>query len=186
VIRFRPDGSEQVIFATGFKNPVGIAFDNQGNLFATDNAPHNPDGPGEFNHVVAGATYGYPNRPGGTNGPGSVPLVAALQPSSSPNGFSFYYGNQFPTKYQGNAFIAQWGAATMDPNIGKRVVRVSLEQVNCCFRGSEEVFATGFDHPIATSVGPDGSLFVAEWGSLDPEAQGTGVIYRIFFSDVSG
>ncbi|MCH8820995.1 PQQ-dependent sugar dehydrogenase [Patescibacteria group bacterium] len=180
VIRFRLDGSKENIYATGFKNPLGIAFDDEGNLFATDNGPHNPDGPDELNHVIQGANYGYPNRPGKQNQPGTVPVVVELQMNSSSNGFSFYYGDQFPEEYRGNAFIAQWGSAD-DPALGKRVVRVVLERIDGGFRGTEEVFATGFEHPITTLVGPDGSLFVADLGSLDPERKRSGAIYRIFF-----
>ena len=182
IIRIRPDGSEQGVYATGFKNPYGIVFDANGNLFATDQSSHNPEGPAELNHVVVGQNYGYPNRDGGVNQPGTVPVVAKLQTSSSPDGFSFYYGDQFPDEYRGSAFIAQWGSATEDPNIGKRVMRVELERVDGRFQGTKRVFATGFEHPLATVVGPDGSLFVAEWGSLDPEKKGSGAIYRIFYS----
>lgn len=182
IIRFRPDGSEQEVYATGFKNPLGIAFDSEGNLFATDNGPHNPDGPDELNHVIQDANYGYPNRPGGRNQPGTVPVVAELQTFASANGLSFYYAHQFPEEYRGNVFIAQWGSAD-DPALGKRVVRVILERIDGRFRGTERTFATGFEHPLTAIVGPDGSLFVADWGSLDPENQRSGAIYRIFYSN---
>jgi glucose/arabinose dehydrogenase len=183
IIRFRPDGSQQEIYATGFKNPLGIAFDGEGNLFATDNGPHNPDGPDELNHVIQGADYDYPNRPGEQNDPGTVAVAAELQMNSSSNGLTFYYRDQFPEEYRGNAFIAQWGAASEDPTVGKRVVRVSLEPVGGRHRGPEQVFATGFEHSIDTILGPDGSLFVADWGSLDPESQRSGAIYRILYRD---
>ena len=181
IIRFRPDGSEQEIYATGFKNPLGIGFDNQGNLFATDNGPHIPNGPDELNHVIQGANYGYPNRPGELNQPGTVPVVAELEVASS-DGFALYYGNQFPEEYRGDAFIAQWGQASGDVPFGNRVVRVSLEHIDGQFRGTLRSFAVGFEHPITTIVGPDGSLFVADWGALDPEKQRSGTIYRIVYS----
>ena len=184
VIRFRPDGSELEIYATGFKNPLGIAFDGKGNLFATDNGPANPDGPDgpdELNHVIQAADYGYPNRPGEQNDPGTVAFAAELQINSSSNGLTFYYRDQFPEEYRGNAFIAQWGADSGDPTVGKQVVRVSLEPIGGRLRGTEQVFATGFEHPLDTILSPDGSLFVADWGSLDPEIQRSGAIYRIFY-----
>lgn len=181
VIRFRPDGREEEIYAVGFKNPVGLAFDREGNLFATDNAPHIPNGPDELNHVVRGADYGYPNRPGDLNDSGTVPVVSQLEIAASA-GLTFYYGDMFPPELFGNVFVAQWGQATVDVHNGNRVVRVILEIVDGNFRGVVRNFASGFEHPIKTVVGPDGSLYIADWGSLDPEDEGSGEIYRIFYA----
>lgn len=181
VIRFRPDGREEEIYAVGFKNPLGLAFDREGNLFATDNAPHIPHGPDELNHVVRGGDYGYPNRLGDLNDSGTVPVVAELEVASA-GGLAFYYGEMFPTEYIGAAFIAQWGQATGDVPNTNRVVQATLEIVDDHFRGVVRPFAVGFEHPIKTLVGPDGSLYVADWGSLDPEDEGSGEIYRIFYA----
>jgi len=180
VIRFRPDGREEEIYAVGFNNPLGLAFDREGNLFATDNAPHIPNGPDELNHVVLGADYGYPNRRGDLNESGTVPVVAELDVAAA-SGLAFYYGDMFPTEFIGAAFIAQWGQATGDVPNTNRVVQTSLEIVDGHFRGAVRPFASGFEHPIKTLVGPDGSLYVADWGSLDPEDEGSGEIYRIFY-----
>ena len=180
ITRFRPDGSEQEIYATGFKNPLGITFDSDGNLFATDNAPHNPDGPDELNLVLQGANYGYPNRPGGQNNAGTVPVVAELEVAST-NGMAFYYGDQFPEEYRGDVFIAQWGSQRGQPASSNKVVRVILERTDDRFTGTASTFAVGFEHPLTTLVGPDGSLFVADWGSLNPEDPYQGAIYRIFY-----
>ena len=181
IIRLRPDGSHQEVYATGFKNPLGLAFDRDGNLFATDNAPHNPNGPDELNYVTQGADYGYPKLPGERNQPGTVPVVAQLDVGSTA-GLTFYYGDQFPAEFFGDAFLAQWGQAAWDVRHGNRVVRVSLERPDRHFVGIARSFAVGFEHPIKTLAGPDGSLFVADWGSLSQQERPSGGIYRIFYA----
>jgi glucose/arabinose dehydrogenase len=174
IVRFKPDGSSFEVFAKGLRNPYGIGFDKDGNLFATDNGPDSPPGPDELDQIVQGGDYGFPNV-FGTPPPGSgtIPPVVNLQTHSSSDGFTFYYGSQFPADYQGNAFIAQWGANNADPNIGKRIVRIPITRENQTFTGQELVFGTGFDHPIDVIDDRAGALLVADYGS--------GIIYRITF-----
>lgn len=174
IVRFRPDGSEFEVFAKGLRNPYGLAFDKEGNLFATDNGPDDPAAPDEFNYIVKGEDYGFPAHFGtppadsGTIGP-----VTILQTHSSSDGFAFYYGTQFPAEYDGNVFIAQWGANSGDPNIGRRIVRAPLNKTANGYEGQEMVFATGFDHPIDVIEDHIGDLLVADYGS--------GIIYRISY-----
>jgi glucose/arabinose dehydrogenase len=180
IVRFKPDGAGFEIFAKGLRNPYGVGFDKDGNLFATDNGPDNPVGPDEFNYIVKGGDYGFPNYYG-TPPPnsGTIGPVANLQLHSSSDGFTFYYGNRFPQEYLGNAFIAQWGASSADPNIGERIVRVPLQRTNGSFVGQEIVFATGFDHPIDVIDDHVGGLLVEDYGS--------GTIYQITYnSSASG
>jgi glucose/arabinose dehydrogenase len=172
IVRFRPDGSGFEIFAKGLRNPYGLTFDKDGNLFATDNGPDDPVGPDELNYIVKGGDYGFPNYFGTPPaGSGTIGPVVNLQLHSSSDGFTFYYGDQFPAEYVGNAFIAQWGANSGDPNIGRRIVRVPVTRTDDGFVGQEIVFATGFDHPLDIIDDHRGSLLVADYGA--------GIIYKI-------
>ena len=179
IIRFRPDGAQEDIFATGFKNPIGLAFDAEGRLFATDIGANFPETSDELNVIVKGASYGYPRGPGGPVTEGDVPVAVRLEVAAS-NGFSFYYAQQFPEVYFGNAFVAQCGQSATDVPFSNRVVRVQLEERDGAISGSVRSFAVGFEHPIATAVTRDGSLMVADWGSFTGD--GTGAVYRIFFA----
>lgn len=181
ILRFRPDGSDATIYATGFRNPVGLAFDSNGNLIATDLGPDQPEGPDELNHVVQGADYGFRRSLAEPVGPGDIPPIVTLDVAAT-NGVSFYTMDAFPEDYRGNAFVAQWGQAQDDVAFTNRVIRIKMREVDGRLQGSSRTFAVGFEHPIATAVGPDGSLFVADWGSLDPSKTESGAIYRIFYS----
>lgn len=62
ILVYNPDTEALRVFATGFRNPFDLAFNAQGDLFATDNGP---DGltitPGdELNYIVEGGNYGFP------------------------------------------------------------------------------------------------------------------------------
>jgi len=172
IVRFKPDGSGFEVFAKGLRNPYGLAFDRDGNLFATDNGPDDPAGPDELNYIVQGGDYGFPNYFGTPpNGSKTIGPVTNLQVHSSSDGFTFYYGDKFPAEYVGNAFIAQWGANSGDPNIGKRIVRVPITRTDHQFVGHEIVFATGFDHPLDVIDDHRGGLLVADYGA--------GIIYQI-------
>ena len=79
IIRFRPDGSDLTIYATGFKKPVGLTFDSAGNLFATDIGLNIPEGPDELNYIPPGSDYCYPRTADGLNHLGDLPVVAQLE-----------------------------------------------------------------------------------------------------------
>jgi len=177
IVRFKPDGSNFAVFAKGFRNPYGLAFDKDGNLFATDNGPDAPAAPDELNMVTQGGDYGFPNYFGDPpDGSGTIGPTSILQTHSSSDGFVFYDAAKFPAEYVGNAFIAQWGASSGDTSVGMRIVRVPLQKTDNGFAGQEIVFATGFDHPIDVIDDHRGGLLVADYGS--------GAIYQISY--VSG
>ena len=177
IMSVRPDGSEPIVFATGLRNAFGIAFAADGNLYATDNGADPPDvqsASDELNRIVYEDHYGWPGcagdreiRPGGCTDT-RLP-VASLQPSSSSDGIAIYEESAFPEQYHRVAFIAQWGANSGDPAIGRRIVTVAVKEE----RPQEEVFATGFEHPLAVVVDRNGILLVADWGS--------GVVYAIVY-----
>jgi glucose/arabinose dehydrogenase len=180
IMRIAADGSQQVVYAHGLRNPFGLAIHPAtGELFATDNGRDVPVAgvPDELNVVIQNGNYGWPDcwgRGQGSNCQGTIPPVAELQDHSSANGFAFYTGTNFPQDYRGNVFVALWGGNVPIPSVGKRVDRVILSRTNGQWQGTVSSFASGFDHPIAVAVGPnDGALYVADHGS--------GQIYRILW-----
>jgi glucose/arabinose dehydrogenase len=100
------------IWSLGHRNPLGLAFDSQGELWNTEMGPAGGD---ELNHVERGANYGYPIVSNGDHYDGrripdhparpefNAPAVF-WNPSISPSSLMFYNGSEFP-QWQGNAFI---------------------------------------------------------------------------------
>ncbi|MCL4871898.1 MAG: PQQ-dependent sugar dehydrogenase [Anaerolineae bacterium] len=164
ILRFSPDGSFVEVYARGFRNSYDIAWDGNGNLYASDNAPdYGP--PEELHRVVPGGEHGYPwydcdvcfSPPPGVT---VIPPVYQFIPHSSPTGITAYLHSAIPGYYN-SLFVALWSAF---PG-AQKVMRLNPGG------GSGVNFATGFAAPIDITVAPDGSLFVADWA--------TGIIFQI-------
>lgn len=167
ILRFSPDGTQIEVYARGFRNSYGIAWDGEGRLYATDNMPDFGP-PEEFNLVVPGAEHGYPWFDCDTcfPAPAGVEIVPPLHtfiPHSAPTGVTTYLDDDFPGYYN-SIFVTLWSAFPE----AQRVVWFSP--------GGEDMatFATGFAAPINLTVGPDGALYVADWA--------TGIIFRIAYT----
>lgn len=169
IMRMDPDGQNAEVFARGFRNPYGLAFDPQGNLWATDNGADDPGTSDELNRVVEGGDYGYPrlfeHPPAGS---GTRAPHALFGVHNSTNGILYYDQTQFPTKYQGGFFVAMWGSS-FDDSIGRSVgfVKVDGEQAEVT------TFATGFNRPLDITMGPTGDLWVADFFGQ--------TVYRIWY-----
>ena len=168
VLRFSPDGQEVEVYAQGLRNAYDIAWDASGRLFAADNAPDFGP-PDEFHLVLPGKMYGYPWYECDTCFPAPAdvtiePPLYELLPHVAPTGITAYTAEQFPGYYN-NIFLALWSAFEG----AQKIVRFGP--------GGEGMtdFATGFAEPADVTVGPDGSLYVADWA--------TGVVFRIFYGE---
>ena len=113
------------VWTYGHRNPLGIAFDSDGNLW---NSEMGPQGGDELNLVRAGANYGWPKVSNGSHyGGADIPDHAAgdgfeapkawWNPSVSPGSLMIYSGAMFP-QWQGDAFL---GALS-----GQALIRVNL------------------------------------------------------------
>jgi glucose/arabinose dehydrogenase len=167
ILSVSPDGGDVKVVASGFGNPFEVAFNKAGDLFSGDNQGlASPDGappPDEFNYIVPGSDY---NDLDLSNAAAREPIVQ-FPAHATPVGLTFYTGNTYPPEYLDNAFIALWTRG--------EVARIALTKTpQGDYRAAPAVWAKGFLYPIDVVNGPDGNLYVADFG--------TRVIYRITYA----
>ncbi|MBP3960807.1 c-type cytochrome [Gemmata sp. G18] len=183
LVRISPDFKSVEVVADGFRNPYSFDFNRDGEPFTYDSDNERCVGlpwyePCQFYHIVPGGNYGWraPQRAQTWRKPpyfpDVVPPVCTLG-RGSPTGVACYLHSQFPKKYQGGFFLADWTFG--------RIHHVPLAANNSTYTGAPEVFAeavgtSGFA-PTALAVHPKtGELFVSIGG------RGTrGGVYRITF-----
>ncbi len=61
IVRFRPDGSELEVYATGVRNILDVAINAKDELFTYDNTDEH-QWMGRFSHMVEAGEYGYPHN----------------------------------------------------------------------------------------------------------------------------
>lgn len=171
ILSVNPDGTDLRVFARGLGNSFDVAFNRSGDLFGGDNSPSGgadgEDYPDEFNYIVEGGHYGFPyfygDPPdnGGTRG-----AIATFPPHAAPTGLTFYTGDTFPAVYRDSAFIALWARGEVaHVEVGKSSGGNYLSRTT--------TFGSGFLYPIDVVTGPDGNLYIADFG--------TSAIYRITY-----
>jgi glucose/arabinose dehydrogenase len=188
ILQFNPDGSEMRVYASGIRNPVGLAVNpGTGQLWCSTNER---DGLGDnlvpdyITHVEDGGFYGWPWwYMGGHQDPrhqGKHPELkdkvitpdVILNPHNASLEITFYDGKQFPAEYQGDIFASEHGSWNRSVRVGYELIRVPLHQTGHA-TGEYEDFMTGFvinntqvwGRPVGVAVAPDGSLLVTDDGS---------------------
>jgi putative membrane-bound dehydrogenase-like protein len=180
ILRFKPDGSDLSVFASGFRNPYDLAFNTLGDLFATENGRDTLGDdlpPEELNHVQAGSFYGWPDC---WEGGGLIDCAAQTRAAatftahSSADGLAFYEAANFPPPYKGDAFVAVFGSYLL-PEIERGVMRVKLTKNGETYTGQSEWFLRleSLGRPLDLTPGPDGGLYVADYERA--------LVYRIVY-----
>ena len=190
-----PDGKNARLYATGLRNPVGLALEPAtGEVWTTvnerdelgDDLP-----PDYFTSLKDGGFYGWPYSYIGNNvdprvKPQKPDLVArAIIPDVllgahvAPLQFAFYTGKQFPESYRGGAFVAEHGSWNRATRSGYQIAFVAFK--NGKPSADPVPFMTGLvpdptgtdvsGRPVGVTVAPDGSLLVSD--------DGAGVVYRV-------
>jgi len=186
IYEFNPDGTGRRVYASGIRNPVGLAIHPQtGQLWTSVNER---DGLGDnlvpdyVTHVEEGGFYGWPwFYIGGKQDPrhpGKHPELRStmktpdvlVQPHSASLQMTFYTGSQFPAEHRESAFVAQHGSWNKALRTGYKVIRVPLK--NGVATGEYQDFVTGFvtdrgdvwGRPVGVAVANDGALFVSDDG----------------------
>ena len=172
VIRINADGSvppdnpfqdkgalAKTFWSTGHRNLLGIAFDQQGQLWTHEMGPRHGD---EFNLIIAGDNYGWPlvswgNQYSGFSIPDhdTRPEFHAPEvywvPTVAPSGLIIYSGSLFP-QWQGDAFLGGLKS--------KSLVRIRIQGDQ-----AEEVERFDMGERIReVEQGPGGAIWVLEDG----------------------
>jgi len=193
IVRYRPDGSGEEIFATGLRNVVGFDWQPEsGELYANDNGRDllgDDFPPCELNHVVAGGFYGWPFA-NGENVPdpdfgaeheaeiaSAIPPVHDYPAHNAPLGLAFLRSARLPLDFRNAAVSALHGSWNRTRKDGYKVVSLhwrddgSIEQRD---------FVTGFEldedvigRPVDVAEGPDGAVYISD--------DYAGMIYRVRF-----
>ncbi len=192
-----PDGSDRRTYASGLRNPVGLAFNPVTQLLYT--TVNERDGLGDdlvpdyLTSVQPGGFYGWPYSYLGSNPDPRVPRKPELerraivpevlfQAHSAALGLVFYDRQQFPKAYRNSAFAAFRGSWNRAEATGYKVVRVPFNAKGKA-EGSYEDFVTGWltDAKKPTAWGRPVGLAIAQDGSLLITDEPGGTIWRVTY-----
>ena len=189
ILEFNPDGTGYRVYASGIRNPVGLALQPGTDIVWT--AINERDNLGDdlvpdyATSVKEGGFYGWPYSYIGQNYDpryiGSFPDLVkrtivpdVLLPShAAALGITFYTGTQFPQRFRNGGFVALHGSWNRSVASGYKVVFFPMVDGK---PGPIEDFLTGFlasdgssespieqwGRPVGVTVARDGSLLVSD------------------------
>ena len=167
--------------ASAFRFPMGLAFDRNQNLFATDNqGVQNTFN--EINHVLPGRHYGVPSRhEHATDQPPETPALMVPHPwTRSVNSILFLPDDFANSDLAGHGIGCEYDTRCL---IRFTVQDVDGVQQGACYRFSRPDQPGGggnFVGPVASAVGPDGAIYIGSiWDSGWQGGANTGSIERL-------
>lgn len=190
MMRFRADGGDAEILATGLRNSVGFDWAPwDGALYATDNGRDlmgDDFPPCELNHIRQGRFYGWPyfngdNIPDPSMGPDPqagqrqpTAPVHGFRPHNAPLGMTFIDAGGWPEGYQRTALAALHGSWNRSEPDGYKMVSLHWTEDGI----EERDFLSGFNlagdisgRPVDVAQGPDGAIYISD--------DYAGAIYRV-------
>ena len=185
---YNPDGTGHRIYASGTRNPVGLAFNpttqqlwaavEERDLIGEDLVPE------YVTSIKEGGFYGWPYAYIGQHedprrhderpdlvAKAIVPDVL-IQAHSAVLGMVFYEGNMFPSDCQGDAFVALHGSWNRTLRTGYKIIRIRFNNGKPV--GGYDDFVTGWmlgedkpevwGRPVGLLVLKDGSMLITDDG----------------------
>jgi putative heme-binding domain-containing protein len=145
--QFRPETMELEVFARGWWNPWGHAFDRWGQSFVTDGAGGNG-----VNYVIPRGAY--------ETAVGAARVFPGLNPGSPKYcGHDILSGRHLPDDWQGNLITNDFR--------GHRVCRFILKEDGAGFAAVQQADLVHTNHaafrPVDVKMGPDGAIYLADW-----------------------
>lgn len=194
ILRFKKEGGEAEVFATGLRNSVGLAFHpDTGDLWAVDNGTDwlgDDLPPEELNRIEQGKDYGWPFCYGDKKADPNIGSIercrktqgalAMYQAHSAPLGIAFGSGLRFPEEMQNWLFIAFHGSWNRSKPTGYKLIAQPFESDGPA--GKPVDIISGWlekgevwGRPAGVIAGKDGALYIS-----DDKA---GAIYRITYME---
>ncbi|HSF45765.1 MAG TPA: c-type cytochrome, partial [Chitinophagaceae bacterium] len=170
-------GANWELYASGFRNPFDMAFNDAGDLFTYDSDMEWDLGspwyrPTRILHVTSGSEFGW--RPGtekwSPRFPDNNPSLLNIGQGSPTN--VVYGGNaRFPEKYRKSLFAFDWSFGI--------IYSIQLEPSGSTYKAQGEEFLSGSPLPLTDGViGPDGALYFLTGGRrLESD------LYRVYYDD---
>jgi glucose/arabinose dehydrogenase len=156
ILRMTPDGKVPAdnprpglyMYAMGFRDPQGLAWDAKGRLYATEFGPDRDD---EVNRVVANGNYGWPTVTGPAHDPRFVdPVVVRPTAVASWSGAAIVHGGV--PEWDGDLLVAALR--------GTRLYGFDLDPAGNVIGTGEELYTGQFGRLRHVEQAPDGSLWV--------------------------
>ena len=159
VIRISPDGNKLAPVARGLRNPCGLVFDADWNLFTPDNDHEGmfKDYPGRLLYVTPHADFNWPRGWMLELKPWRADLLETMNSELGryvPAGLTYYDDTYLPEKLRHCLYVAEWGKAAL--------MRYHLREKGATFKADEFKLLTGKNNarPVGVGTGRGGRIFV--------------------------
>lgn len=163
ILRAEREGKTWTLLAGGLRNPLDVAFNEDGEMFTFDADMEWDTGtpwyrPCRINHVISGADFGW--RRGTSKWPeyfpDSGPTVLNIG-LASPTGIEFGTRSHFPARWRRALFISDWSYG--------RIIAVHLQPRGASYTATAENFVVGKPLNVTdVTFGPDGAMYFITGG----------------------
>jgi glucose/arabinose dehydrogenase/mono/diheme cytochrome c family protein len=178
------------VFARGIRNGYGLAFNEAGELFESENGP-DAHAPEELNLIEKGKHYGFPYRFGdwtrkayghtpdapegleftlpivnlGPDGGYSGTPLYSFHPHSSPGGMAFL-GSDFPEGWRGTLLMSRFGnfIRSPEPHMGFDVLQIKLHKnAKGVYESHVHTALAPLGRPNDVHVSGKGKVYISEY-----------------------